>query len=78
MNTNTKFLVGIIAAATAGAVIGMLMTPEKGSDMRKLMKNTANDWLSAIADLVATGKDKAGDMKDDLETAANRYTSAVN
>lgn len=78
MNTNTKFLVGIISAAVAGAVIGMLMTPEKGSDMRKLMKNTANDWLSAIADLVATGKNRAGDMKDDLETAANRYTNVVN
>lgn len=78
MNTNTKILLGIIGAATAGAVIGMLMTPEKGSDMRKLMKNTANDWLSAIADLVATGKAKANDMKDDLETTANRYTGAAN
>jgi gas vesicle protein len=78
MNTNTKILLGIIGAATAGAVIGMLMAPEKGTDMRKLMKNTANDWLTAFSDMLATGKGKVAEVKDNLETAANRYTGATN
>ena len=30
MTTSTKVLLGIIGAAAAGAVIGMLLAPEKG------------------------------------------------
>ena len=78
MTTNQKFLLGIIGAAAAGAVIGMLMSPEKGSDMRKKVKTTANDWLTAFSDMLATGKGKVDDIKDNLETAANRYTGAAN
>ncbi len=78
MNTNSKFLLGIIGAAVAGAAIGMLMAPEKGSDMRKLMKNTANDWLTAFSDMLASGKGKVADIKDNLESTANRYTGASN
>jgi gas vesicle protein len=78
MNNNSKILLGIIGAAAAGAVIGMLMTPEKGSDLRKIVKKSANDWLSAFADMIATGKGKVKDMKDDLESTANRYTGATN
>jgi gas vesicle protein len=35
MTTGTKVVLGILGAAAAGVVIGMLIAPEKGSEMRK-------------------------------------------
>jgi len=54
------------------------MAPEKGTVLSKLMKNTANDLLTAFSDMLATGKGKVAEAKDNLETAANRYTGATN
>ncbi len=78
MTTNTKVLLGIIGAAAAGAVVGMLLAPEKGTDIRKQMKDTAKDWLEAFSDLVATGKGKAAEVKENIEATASRYTGATN
>ena len=39
MNSSTKVILGIIGAAAAGAVIGMLLAPEKGSDIRQRVKD---------------------------------------
>ncbi|WP_315822208.1 YtxH domain-containing protein [Paraflavitalea speifideaquila] len=35
MTTTTKVLLGIVGAAAAGVVIGMLVAPDKGSELRK-------------------------------------------
>lgn len=82
MTTATKVILGIVGAAAAGAVIGMLLAPEKGSDLRKKVKDTANDWACQLADLFAEGKTElqnlknkgmkgARDVKADAESAYN-------
>ena len=38
MNTTSKVILGILGAAAAGVVIGMLVAPEKGKDTRKTLK----------------------------------------
>ena len=43
MTSRNKVLLGILGAAAAGVVIGMLIAPEKGKDMRKKIKKTAGD-----------------------------------
>jgi gas vesicle protein len=35
MKTSTKFIIGLTIAAAAGAAIGMLLAPEKGSKTYK-------------------------------------------
>ena len=35
MSTQSKVILGILGAAAAGVVIGLLIAPEKGEDMRK-------------------------------------------
>jgi gas vesicle protein len=62
MNSSTKVIVGIIGAAAAGAVIGMLLAPEKGSDIRQRVKDAANDWACQLADLFAEGKSELGNL----------------
>jgi len=50
MKTGSIF-VGIIAAATAGVLVGMLIAPEKGEDIRKNIKDAVGDWTKKIRQL---------------------------
>lgn len=63
----TKIILGFAAAAVAGAAIGMLLAPEKGSDLQKKLKDGAQDWLDEISKLVNTGKAMASDIKSQAE-----------
>ena len=62
MTSSTKVILGIIGAAAAGAVIGMLLAPEKGSDIRQKVKDAANDWACQLADLFAEGKTELNNL----------------
>ncbi|AXY78364.1 YtxH domain-containing protein [Paraflavitalea soli] len=70
MTTTTKVLLGIVGAAAAGVVIGMLVAPDKGSELRKKIKSNCNDWASSLSDLFAAGKEKAEDL---AQEAGNKY-----
>jgi gas vesicle protein len=56
MKNSGNIFIGIIAAATAGVVIGMLIAPEKGEDLRKNIKDSAGDWTKKINQLLSEGK----------------------
>lgn len=64
MNSTGKVLLAIIGAAAAGAVIGMLMAPEKGSDLRKRISDTTGDWASQLGSLLAQGKEQLQNLKN--------------
>jgi gas vesicle protein len=64
MNSTGKVLLAIIGAAAAGAVIGMLVAPEKGSDLRKRISDTTGDWASQLSQLLATGKEQLQNLKN--------------
>ncbi len=57
MNTTSKFVLGMAAAAAAGAIVGMLLAPEKGKDLQKKIASESKDWLSEIGSLLDMGKD---------------------
>ncbi len=71
MSTQAKIILGIIGAAAAGAAIGMLLAPEKGSDLRKKVSGSATDIISQLADLFAAGKEKINAMASDVESGFN-------
>ncbi|HTJ48862.1 MAG TPA: YtxH domain-containing protein [Cyclobacteriaceae bacterium] len=66
MNTTTKVILGLTAAAAAGAAIGLLLAPEKGSDLRKKIKDGAKNLMNDFSTLLATGKDLVNDLQDTL------------
>ena len=61
MTTKSKVLLGILGAAAAGVVIGLLIAPEKGKDMRKKIRKTADDWADNLGHLWSRGKEAAED-----------------
>ncbi len=67
MENSSKVILGLIGAAAAGIAIGMLMAPDKGTEIRKKISDTVGDLTSRAGDLVSYGKDK-------LEQVTNTVT----
>jgi gas vesicle protein len=82
MNTTSKVILGILGAAAAGVVIGLLVAPEKGKDTRKRLKKTAEEWADSMSHLWARGKEAsdniAKDMKEKAGYAKNVAEEKVN
>jgi gas vesicle protein len=86
--TTTKLIVGILGAAAAGVIIGVLIAPEKGADLRSNLKKTAEDWADEISDWMGKGKEylsemknrvasEADELKDEAEQAGNGLKSTI-
>ena len=77
MNTTTKVILGITVAAAAGAAIGMLLAPEKGSDLQKKIKEGTSDWLSNFSSLLMTGKEFVSNLKSKAEGEMEEETTRI-
>jgi len=80
--TTSKVLLGILGAAAAGVIVGILIAPEKGSDLRNNLKKTAGDWADDVTDWIGKGKEYLNDMKgraaSQAEDLAEEGEQAVN
>ena len=70
MTTTSKVILGMVGAATAGAVIGLLLAPESGADLRKRVSKTAGDWADHLTDLFANAQGEISSLKDQGARAA--------
>lgn len=85
MNTKTKIALGILGAAAAGVVVGLLLAPDKGSEMRKKLKKTANGWADNLSSLFVQGKEEVEEIKSkvrgakaDAEEKVSRVKESLN
>ncbi|MFL5747913.1 MAG: YtxH domain-containing protein [Niastella sp.] len=62
MTSNTKIILGMLAAAAAGAAIGILLAPEKGSELRRKIKDGIDEVMEDVSELLALGKDEMKNM----------------
>lgn len=69
MTTSTKIILGVVGAAAAGAVIGLILAPQKGTDLRKRLSYKAYDWADQLGDLIDSGKSKLDELKVSVDTA---------
>lgn len=60
-----KLILGVLGGVAAGALLGVLFAPEKGSKTRKKIMNKANDGVDVL-------KDKFDSM---LESMNDKYES---
>ena len=66
MNDYGKTLVGILAGLVAGAAIGLLLAPEKGSDLREKLNDTLKSAGDDIKKKVMSQIDSLNDKKNKI------------
>lgn len=77
MSTKSKIVLGVVGALAAGVVIGLLVAPEKGSDMRKRIRKTAGDWADNLSGLWGQASEAAEDGMEDVKEKARQARSAA-
>ena len=78
MSTKSKILLGIVGAAAAGVVVGLLLAPEKGTELRSKISQKAGDWTSHLSDLFANAKDEVSNLSRKGARAASDAGSKFN
>jgi len=76
--TNSKVFWGIVTAAATGAVIGMLFAPEEGTNTRRRIKRSANDWATDMLDKLEQSKTKVRDAASRLNTQSQELRDRFN
>ena len=67
MNTSGKILAAVAAGIAAGAVLGILFAPDKGSETRRKLNEEGKKFAEDLKDKFSKGKEKFKDMKEDFE-----------
>jgi gas vesicle protein len=78
MTTKSKIVLGLVGAAAAGVVVGLLLAPEKGTDLRSKISQKTGDWTSHLSDLFANAKDEVSNLKRKGASAASNAGSKFN
>jgi gas vesicle protein len=73
--SNSKILLGILGAAAAGVVVGLLIAPEKGKDLRKNISKTASDWMDELTSWAGRGKAYAREIGNEMMADADELKS---
>lgn len=60
MNTSGKILAAVAAGIAAGAILGILFAPDKGSETRRKINEQGKKFADGV-------KDKFKDFKEDVE-----------
>ncbi len=64
MNDNSKVLAALLAGLAAGAAIGILFAPEKGSETRDRLNESLKNLGDSIKDRAADEIENLTDLKD--------------
>ena len=76
-----KTLIGLVIAMAAGAVLGMLFAPDRGSTTRKKISKQGSRYASAVKstaqDVVATVEEKVDNVKEAAVGLSNKAMDAV-
>ena len=59
MTSTNRLIIGMVGAAAAGVIIGMLLAPESGPELRKKIADNAGNWANKFVDLLGSVKDES-------------------
>jgi gas vesicle protein len=66
MNNKGKIMTAVAAGAAAGALLGVLFAPDKGSETRKKITVKGKELAEGVKIKFQQGKEKFNDLKEDL------------
>lgn len=72
MSDNGKILSALLLGAAAGAVLGLLFAPEKGSDTRKKIKEGAEDLIDQLNEKISEAKEAMSGLKEKAMSKAEQ------
>lgn len=71
MNTSGKILAAVAAGIAAGAVLGILFAPDKGTETRRKISEQGKKMADGIKVKFNKGKEKFNDLKENIEHKMN-------
>jgi len=69
--TTTKAVLGVLAGMAAGAVLGVLFAPDKGTETRKKITKKGEDIAGSFEDLAESIEERIEKRFDELVSAVN-------
>ena len=76
--TTSRLILGIVGAAAAGVVIGLLLAPEKGTETRRRIGKTAGDWANSLTHLFDNGKQAVEDLANTVKGVTSSVENKAN
>jgi gas vesicle protein len=70
-----KLVLGVLGGLAAGALMGVLFAPEKGSKTRRKIMNKANDGADALKDKFDSMLESMNDKYEDIWKAKDELIS---
>ena len=88
MNSGSKVLLGVLAGAATGAILGVLFAPDKGDETRRRISEGSRDvtdnlktkfgeFVDGLADRYETVKGSASDLLDQGRQKATNVVNAL-
>ena len=66
MNNTNKILTAVGAGIVVGTIVGVLFSPEKGSETRKKISGQGKKIVEDVQNKFRRGRNKFNDLADDL------------
>ncbi len=67
MNNSSKILAAVVGGIAAGAVLGILFAPDKGSETRKKINDQGKKLAEGVKENFIKGKEKINGLNEDME-----------
>lgn len=81
MSDNAKVVAALLTGLAAGAALGILFAPDKGSETREKLNDSLKDLSDALKERTAEQLDHLNDFKEKVvaavKTKANKHEGAV-